>query len=32
MMFEGSELLGTDFRLHDEEYYDWTFYEETRNA
>ena len=27
MMFEGSELLGTDFRLHDEEYYDWTFYE-----
>ncbi len=27
MMFEGSEQLGTEFRLHDEEYYDWTFYE-----
>lgn len=27
MMFEGSELLGTEFRLHEQEYYDWTFYE-----
>ena len=27
MLFEGSERLGTEFRLHDEEYYDWTFYE-----
>lgn len=27
MMFEGSEPLGVDFRLHNQEYYDWTFYE-----
>lgn len=27
MMFEGSEKAGTEFKLHDEEYYDWTFYE-----
>ena len=27
MLFEGSEPLGTDFRLHEQEYYDWTFYE-----
>lgn len=27
MLFEGSEILGTDFRLHEQEYYDWTFYE-----
>ena len=27
MLFEGSESLGTEFRLHEQEYYDWTFYE-----
>lgn len=27
MLFEGSEPLGTEFRLHEQEYYDWTFYE-----
>lgn len=27
MMYEGVEPLGTEFRLHDQEYYDWTFYE-----
>lgn len=27
MMYEGTEPLGTDFRLNEQEYYDWTLYE-----